>query len=99
MFWKQRNSERWILEGDTNTAFFHRSANGRRKTKICSLDFDQGLLSNIQDIKGHVVSFYKQLFGAPPHNGVHLSQDFWDRGECLLEEDRDVLERPFSERG
>jgi hypothetical protein len=37
--------------------FFHRSANGRgRKIKICSLDTDQGSISDIQDIKNHVVS-------------------------------------------
>jgi hypothetical protein len=81
MFWKQRSSERWVLEGYVDSAFFHRSANGRRrKTKICSLESDQGLISDIQDIKTHVVSFYKHLFGAPTHKGVHLSQDFWDRG-------------------
>ena len=32
-YWQQRGSEKQVLEGDANTAFFHMSANGRRRKK------------------------------------------------------------------
>jgi hypothetical protein len=37
-FWKQRSRENWLLHGDSNSAFFHRAANGcKRKRTIFSL--------------------------------------------------------------
>jgi hypothetical protein len=26
-FWQQRSGERWLLQGENNTSFFHRMAN------------------------------------------------------------------------
>jgi hypothetical protein len=31
LYWFSRSSEKWLLEGDNNTAYFHRAANGRRR--------------------------------------------------------------------
>jgi mannosylglycoprotein endo-beta-mannosidase len=31
IYWQQRGGEKWILEGDGNTTFFHLVANGRRR--------------------------------------------------------------------
>ena len=33
LYWQQRGGEKWILEWDNNTNFFHLSANGRRRKK------------------------------------------------------------------
>lgn len=39
IYWQKRGGEKWILEGGSNTAFFHKCANGRkRKTTIQSLE-------------------------------------------------------------
>jgi hypothetical protein len=52
IFWQQRGNEKWLLKGDANTGFFHKCANGRRrKTKICSLDTDQGVISEHVELK------------------------------------------------
>jgi hypothetical protein len=81
MHWQQRGSKKWLLQGDVNTSFFHVSANGRRrKTRICSLDTKDGVISKQEDIAKHIVEFYKKLFGSSEHKGVHLSRDFWPEG-------------------
>lgn len=49
IYWQQRSSVKWILKGDTNTAFFHLAVNGRkRKKSIVNLE-EQG--QNISDPK------------------------------------------------
>lgn len=41
IYLQQRGGERWILEGDANTNFFHLVANGRRRKKmITSLEHE-----------------------------------------------------------
>jgi hypothetical protein len=77
IFWQQRENERWLLKGDANIDFFHKCANGRRrKTKICSLDTEQGVISEQVELKQHVVDFYKKLFGSSTQKGAHLETGF-----------------------
>jgi hypothetical protein len=39
IYWQQRGGEKWILDGDNNTDFFHLAANGRqRKKQSCHLN-------------------------------------------------------------
>jgi len=39
LHWQRRGGEKWILEGDSNTGFFHKCANGRRrKMRISTLE-------------------------------------------------------------
>jgi len=33
LYWQRRGDEKWVLEGDLNTAFFHLVANGRKRKK------------------------------------------------------------------
>jgi mannosylglycoprotein endo-beta-mannosidase len=33
-FWKERSSENWLLQGDNNSAYFHKIANGRRRKNV-----------------------------------------------------------------
>jgi hypothetical protein len=99
IYWQQRSSERWLLAGDANTAYFHVCANGRRrKAKICSLEIEKGEITNQLEIQNHVVTSYKSLFGSSLHNGCQLSQDFWFEGERLNDADREMLHKPFSEK-
>jgi hypothetical protein len=35
--WQQRSREQWLLQGDNNTSFFHRVANGRKRKSTCFL--------------------------------------------------------------
>jgi hypothetical protein len=99
IYWQQRSSERWLLAGDANTAYFHACTNGRRrKARICSLETEKGEITDQLEIQNHVVTFYKSLFGSSLHNGCQLSQDFWFEGEGLNDADREMLDKPFSEK-
>jgi hypothetical protein len=54
------SKENWLLKGDANLTFFHTWANGRRrKTRICSLDTENGVITSQKEIKKHVVEFNK----------------------------------------
>jgi hypothetical protein len=70
--------------GDANTKKFHTSANGRmRKTRICSLETDNGIITEQTDISKHIVELYKGLFSSPGRNNVHLEVGFWPMEEQL----------------
>lgn len=44
LYWYERSHENWLLQGDNNTIYFHKCANGRkRKNQIICLEND-GLL-------------------------------------------------------
>jgi hypothetical protein len=46
LVYSPKNFVRWILEGDSNTNFFHQYANGRRRRNtIVALETDQGEMS------------------------------------------------------
>jgi hypothetical protein len=62
------------------------------------LDTDYGTISDQKEISTHTVDFYKNLFGSSPHLSVHLSQGFWDEGEKLDDDDKVLLQGPFTER-
>jgi hypothetical protein len=84
--------------GDANTNFFHSCANGRRrKTKICSMETDNGIITEQNDICQHVVNYYKQLFGSSHHKGVHLSLGFLPQEEQLSDAQKLWVNQPFSQ--
>jgi hypothetical protein len=99
LYWQQRSCEKWLLQGDANTSFFHICANGReRKTRICALKSEEGIITDQTVIEKHIDAFYKKLFGVGELRGVHLGEDFWDPGEMIDAGDRELLEVPFSEK-
>jgi hypothetical protein len=64
--------------------FFHTSANGRRrKTRICSIESDTGILTDQVDIRKHIVEFFKSLFGSTRVNNTHLEPGFYPMEEQL----------------
>jgi hypothetical protein len=99
MYWQQKGSERWILEGDANAHYFLSCANSRRrKTRICSLETDHGMIVDQKEISNHIVDYYKLLFGSSLHRGVHLMPEFWPREEKLGMCEQKGLREPFSEK-
>ncbi|XP_026443242.1 uncharacterized protein LOC113343173 [Papaver somniferum] len=66
---KQKARNRWILEGSSNTSFFHSNINIRRSTNtISELVTEDGVtISEPIQLRDHVVSYYESKF-----NGVEL---------------------------
>jgi hypothetical protein len=97
-FWFERSSEKWLPEGDNNTAYFHRIANGRkRKNTMYSLKKDDINIQGTSDLLDHATEYYKALFGPGEGNNMALDANIWSVGEKLNDEDNEVLNEPFSE--
>jgi hypothetical protein len=59
-FWQQRCVEQWLLQGDNNSKFFHRVANGgKRKRTIFSLKDGSDTIQGTPTLLEHATNFYK----------------------------------------
>jgi mannosylglycoprotein endo-beta-mannosidase len=97
-FWQQRSRENWLLQGDNNTRFFHRIANGRkRKRTMFSLKDGDRTIQGTSALMEHATDFYKQLFGPVVDSGVRLDGSIGDENEKLNENDINILNTPFTE--
>jgi mannosylglycoprotein endo-beta-mannosidase len=87
-----------MLQGDNNTSFFHRIANGRkRKRTMFSLKDGENTIQGTPALMEHATEFYKKLFGPVADSGVRLNDNIWDESEKLDETDRNLLNAPFTE--
>lgn len=81
LFWHKRCGDMTLLQGDRNTEFFHRMANGRRRRRrrcmILSLEDEGKELHSKEEMKTHIIEFYKTLFRADDPSNVHLSPLIW----------------------
>ncbi|RVW83630.1 hypothetical protein CK203_039266 [Vitis vinifera] len=73
--WRQKSRVKWTKEGDCNSKFFHRMANGRRSRKfIKSLISEREVtLSNIEIISKEIINFFGKLYSKP-----EVYQECWD---------------------
>jgi hypothetical protein len=72
-FWFQRAHSKWLQEGDQNTSYFHRIANGRKKkNNVHSLEKDGVLIEVTKNLLQHATDYYKELFGPTPGNLFQL---------------------------
>jgi hypothetical protein len=75
---RQRSRERYILEGDRNTAYFHCVQNQRRrKTQIGQLQGDTGMVEDNKVMLDIAVQYYKDLFCIESCLDIDLMHDFW----------------------
>lgn len=72
----QRAKVNNLLEGDDNTKYFHLVANGKhRRQRIYSLEDDAGAcISDEEELKRHITSYYKNLFGKPYTTLIELEE-------------------------
>lgn len=97
IYWQGRSGEKWLLEGDANTAFFHGIANGRkRKSTILSLEDEGRQIEDPAELKQHIYQYYKNLFGAEVPPKIFLSNDMWTNEGRLTKEESEHITRPFT---
>ena len=73
--WYQRSKAQFILEGDSNTRYFHSLANGRhRKKLIHSLSQDEGMIEGHEQLKSYITNYYKNLFGEPEEGNFSMDE-------------------------
>jgi hypothetical protein len=95
--WQRRGGEKWILAGDSNSSFFHKCANGRRrKMKITLLEVNGQEITDPQCLKAHITYYYKQLFGSAEVADMHLDLDLWPASHQIQQADNEFLTRPFT---
>ena len=97
-YWRQRGRQRWLLEGDANTAYFHAIANGRRrKCAIGSLVTDQGIITEQGALQEHIYTFYRNLMGAAGEpRPFTLAHNIWVGENCVSEEENNELMLTFT---
>ena len=99
LYWYKRSHEKWLHEGDNNTEYFHRIANGRkRKSNIVSFKDGDEIIEGTPNLLKHATDFYKNLFGPESGNPFPLAEDLWDRDELVSESDNELLTGPFSKK-
>jgi hypothetical protein len=77
-YWRQRGSQQWILQEDTNRKYFHAVANGRRhKCAIQLLRSDNMEVAGKGAIQELVYAFYRNLMGTKEPKSLSLLPDIW----------------------
>jgi hypothetical protein len=96
-FWKHKSKLDWILQGDLNTNFFHKIANNRyKKNFIFSLEIDNQVTYDQEQIRTFIISYYKALLGIETSRFVTLNADLWDNNEKLTINQNTNLELNFT---
>ena len=96
--WYQRSKSQFILQGDSNTRYFHSLANGRhRKKRIHSLLQDGVTIEGHDQLKSYITSYYKNLFGAPEEGSFSLDESRTDDIPQVSDEENSLLTAPYNE--
>lgn len=98
-YWFNRCHEQWLLKGDSNTSYFQRIANGRkRKNTVISLEKDGEIIEGDENLLKHATEYYTELFGPEQTHDIHIEQSVWDELECVSDIENQELCKPFSEK-
>jgi hypothetical protein len=93
--WYQGSKGQFILEGDSNTIYFHGIDNGRhRKKHIQSLVQDEGLIEGHEQLKSYIKNYYKGVFGSPEESSFSLDECQLADIPQVSREENDLLTAP-----
>ena len=93
--WRQLSRELWLREGDRNTGYFHRMANGhRRVNSLDRIKINGVRLSEEQEVREGIANAYQQLLSDSSGwkadiGGLQVKQ--------ISQSEVEVMELPFSE--
>ena len=92
IYWQQRSHDKLLHEGDNNTGYFHRMANGRRrKNLIISMEDGNKIIEGDDNLLHHATTYYKNLFGPKNGNAFPLDPSLWTTNEKVDEEENAIL--------
>jgi hypothetical protein len=53
---------------------------------ILPLEDGENVITNIEDLKNHITSFYKNIFGSEPSPVVYLNEEAWQEDKWVSDE-------------
>ena len=94
--WRQSSRIKWIKEWDSNSKFFHRVANGRRKKKFIKswVTKDGENLSGSDDISEEILKYFRRLYTKLERNPWKIEGLDWSP---ISAQSVEWLDRPFLE--
>ena len=96
--WYQRAKVKHLLECDANTKYYHLLANGRhRKTRIFQLEDENNIITGDAQLKEHITSYYKNLFGPSPNSHIMLDESQTDDIPQVSQLENEYLTDTFSQ--
>ena len=93
---RQKAMVKWVKEGDCNSKFFHKVANGKRNRKFIKvLENERGLvLDNSESIKEEILRYFEKLYTSPSGESWRVEGLDWSP---ISRESASKLESPFTE--
>ncbi|RVW35851.1 Transposon TX1 uncharacterized 149 kDa protein [Vitis vinifera] len=94
--WRQKAKVKWVKEGDCNSKFYHKVANGRRNRKyIKELENERGLvLKNAESITEDILHYFEKFYSNPTGESWGVEGLDWSP---ISEESALRLDSPFTE--
>lgn len=93
---KQKNKNKWSLEGDENSALFHRTLNKKKHTRnVKGVEINNVWEVDPSKVKEEFKNYFEQQFKEDPD--CSWSQDLGNTSK-LSRRERDDLEKPFDEK-
>ncbi|XP_050211387.1 uncharacterized protein LOC126661575 [Mercurialis annua] len=93
--WVQKSREKWNVEGDRNTKFFHSVASTHyRNNHISSIQVEDNIFIEPKDIRFHIRDFFSSLFSKSDRVVYDLSGLNFSK---ITGPQADLLTRPFME--
>ncbi|KAJ4813335.1 DNAse I-like superfamily protein [Rhynchospora pubera] len=103
-YWRQRAKQRWITQGDRNTAFFHIHATNRRRNNLIYVvkKKDGQISGDRKEIRKEFVEYFKMLYCQTLQTDSQDVQNWFDQikdlqGEKIANEDHERLTRKPNE--
>jgi hypothetical protein len=88
---------KWILEGGSNTGYFHSITNGRRrKCMIDFLDTEHGRIFEQKELMATIYEFYRKLFEKKDRGLDRLERGVWREKAMISSEKAEWLIRLFT---
>jgi mannosylglycoprotein endo-beta-mannosidase len=96
--WYQRSKRKFIIEGDSNTRYFHSVANGTHRNKsIHTLFQDECTIRELDNLKYYITNYYKNLFGSPEEGNFYMDETHTDDIPQVSIEENNLFTAEYSE--